>query len=231
MNISLIVPLCFTTTEHEDDMPYLFQFTKDGTLLCVKSILGLDLSKFKNIYFTILSEYNQKYNLSTLLKLQFRKLGIKNAHIIILRKPTNSQVETVYKTIKRANIKGALFIKDSDGYFRGDFTLTNGIAIYPLDKLEMVNPSHKSYIQIDDQFYITNIIERKIISRYFNAGGYIFESADIFCQYYNKLSMLTPLYMSHVIYAMLLDKIPFRPFEVENFIDWGNEKIYNYFKQ
>ncbi len=230
MSISLIVPLCADRPEYEKNMPYLFQFTSEGTSLCIKSILGLNPYKFKNIYFTILEKHDQKYYLSILLRLQFKKLGLENAHVIVLKHTTSSQAETIYETIKQAQIQESIFIKDADCYFEGDFTLTNGIAIYPLDKLDIVNPKNKSYVQLDDQFYITNIIERKIISRFFNAGGYIFEDANVFCQYYNKLSTLKPLYMSHIVYDMLLDKIPFRPFEIRNYLDWGNEKIYNYYR-
>ena len=32
--------------------------------------------------------------------------------------------------------------------------------------------------------------------------------------------------MSHIVYAMLLDNKSFRPFEVEDYQDWGNEKMY-----
>lgn len=86
-----------------------------------------------------------------------------------------------------------------------------------------------SYVELDDQFYITNIIEKKIISRYFNAGAYIFEDSTVFCRYFEKLSCYKNLFMSHVVYFMLLDKILFRPFIVKDFEDWGSNKAYNYF--
>ena len=35
--------------------------------------------------------------------------------------------------------------------------------------------------------------------------------------------------MSHIVYAMLLDNIPFRPCEVKDFQDWGSERDYNYY--
>ena len=36
--------------------------------------------------------------------------------------------------------------------------------------------------------------------------------------------------MSHIVYAMLLDNISFRPFNVDDFIDWGNKRLYNNLK-
>ena len=229
MSISLIIPIGADNIEYENYMPYIFNFAPDGISLCIKSIQGLDLNRFDNIYFTILEKYDKKYSLSLLLKLQFKKLGLSTAKVVVLDEPTTSQAETVYRTVNCENIEGAIFVKDPDGYFCGDFTIANSIAIYPLDKLEMVNPRNKSYVELDDQFYITNIIEKKIISRFFNAGGYIFDDAAVFCKYYERLYLYEQLFMSHIVYAMLLDNIPFRPFEVKDFQDWGSERDYNYY--
>lgn len=227
MNLSLIVPIAADKPEYEYILPYVFNFADDGVLLCIKAIQGLDLSKFDKIYFVILQKLDEKYGLAELLQMQFCKLGLTNAVVSILENPTSSQVETVCDCIQKEKIQGSIFVKDADGYFSCDFTLTNGIVIYPLDKLDMVNPHNKSYVALDDQFYITNIIEKKIISRYFNAGGYLFDNVNLFCKYSEALKKYSPLYMSHIVYAMLLDGISFRPFEANKFIDWGNRQLYN----
>lgn len=227
MSLSLIVPIAADRPEYKHTMPYVFNFSEDGVLLCIKSIQGLDLTKFEHIYFVILSKHDKKYHLSELLNIQLQNFGLsEKAKVLSLQEPTSSQAETIYKCIKQEQIEGGIYVKDADGYFSCDFTENNGIAIYPLDKLEMVNPHNKSYVDLDDQFYITNIIEKKIISRFFNAGGYIFESAKQFCSYYERLKHYDKLYMSHIVYAMLLDNISFRPFEVEKYQDWGNKKLY-----
>jgi len=229
MSLSLIVPIAADKQEYEHTLPYVFNFAEDGMLLCIKSIQGLDLNKFERIYFVILNKLDKKYHLSELLNMQLQNLGLsEKAKVLSLQEPTSSQAETIYKCVKQEQIDGGIFVKDADGYFTCDFTETNGIAIYPLDKLDMVNPHNKSYVDLDDQFYITNIIEKKIISRYFNAGGYLFENACQFCSYYERLKKYSKLYMSHIVYAMLLDNVTFRPFEVEQYLDWGNKKMYYY---
>ena len=89
----------------------------------------------------ILDKLDQKYHLSELLNMQLRNLGLsEKAKVLSLKVPTNSQAETIYECIKQEQIEGGIFVKDADGYFTCDFTETNGIAIYPLDKLDMVNP-------------------------------------------------------------------------------------------
>lgn len=226
MSLNLIVPIAAYQPEYEHIMPYVFNFADNGVLLCIKSVQGLDLAKFDHIYFVTLEKLDEKYNLSELLQMQFHRLGLATSKVVLLKNETHNQAETVYECIRQENIDGGIFVKDADGYFTCDFTHTNGIAIYPLDKLDMVNPHNKSYVDLDDQFYVTNIIEKKIISRYFNAGGYLFEDAGQFCKYYEDLKDYIGLYMSHIVYAMLLDNISFRPFEASDYQDWGNRKLY-----
>ena len=97
------------------------------------------------------------------MTLQFKRLNIATkAHVIELDNPTKSQPETVYQTIKQNQIKGHIFIKDADSYFETEMLIENAVCIYPLDELNQVNPQNKSYVNIDDMYYITNIIEKEI---------------------------------------------------------------------
>ena len=93
--------------------------------------------------------------------------------------------------------------------------------------MNLVNPQNKSFVVVDDMFYVTNVIEKKVVSHYFNAGASCFERAEDFCRYFELLSQYgDKLYISHIIYAMLLDKLTFRPLPVTDFYDWGNNGLY-----
>ena len=222
MNFSLIVPVAADKKEYEDNLPYVFNTINDGIMICVHSIMGLNLDIFDKIYFTILKKHDDKFYLQELLDVQFRRIGIKKkVEVIVLEEVTSSQAATIYETIKRANITGGVMIKDGDSYFEAKISLKNSICIFPLDELDKVNPQGKSYVAIDDGYYVTNMIEHRIISRYFSVGGYIFESAQSFLRFYLSLKEKETLYLSHIIYAMLLAKYIFRPVECKNYKDWG----------
>ena len=191
-------------------------------MFCVKAITGLPMSEISEIYFVILREHEERFMLSEQLSMQFRKHKLTNAHVTILDNPTSSQAETVAQAIRINNIEGVVFIKDADCYFSTDEILPqNGVAIYALENLPIVDPQHKSYVAVDDMFYVTNIIEKRVVSHFFSAGGYCFEDAGEFCRYYDKLKDYTPLYLSHIIYSMLLDKKIFRPIEIDDYKDWS----------
>ena len=226
MKFNLIVPIAADKPEYNDERPYVFGFDADGMIICVKSIMGLDTSKFDAIYFTILRKHDEQYGLREMLEFQFKRIGLSHAKVVVLDAPTSSQPETIYRTIEAEGIEGAIFVKDGDCYFSCEPYPQNGVAIYPLEKLPIVDPSNKSYVAVDDMYYITNIIEKRVVSHYFNAGGYCFESTSQFCNYYERLCKHGHIYLSHIIYAMLLDKHEFRPFQVKGYKDWGTERLY-----
>jgi len=220
--ITLIVPIAADRPDYVRTLPQPFRYDEEGTMYCVKSIMGLPQEEIRDIYFVILREHNKRFMLNEHLAMQFRKHHLTNAHVTILDKPTSSQVETVARAIELNNIEGPVFIKDADCYFTADEILQqNSVAIYPLENLPLVDPQHKSYVAVDDMFYVTNIIEKRVVSHFFSAGGYCFEDAREFCRYYESLKEYHPLYLSHVIYAMLLDKKIFRPIEIDGYQDWG----------
>lgn len=223
MNFSLIVPIAADCENYKQQIPHVFQMAADGSFLCIKAIQGLDLSLFDQVYFTILKKLDEQYSLKEMLQLQFQIKGLKNAEVVVLDEPTSSQPETIYRTICEKNITGSIFIKDADCSFNAEIVRQNSVAIYPLESMKWVNPQNKSYVAVDDMFYVTNIIEKKIVSHYFSAGGYCFESAEEFCEFYLRFGNRKGLYLSHIIYAMLLSKRFFRPIVISEYHDFDQE--------
>lgn len=111
MSFSLIIPAAADTEESQTEMPYIFSLDHEGIMLCVRAIMGLPLSKYDAVYFTILQSHDEKYYLSALLSLQFKRQKINNAKVVILPSATQSQAETVFETIRIERISGSIFIK------------------------------------------------------------------------------------------------------------------------
>lgn len=229
--MTLIVPIAAANADNPNKLPQSFRYDDDGTMYCVKAITGLPLNEFKDIYFVILRDHDERFMLKEQLAMQFRKHHLSKAHVSILDQPTSCQAETVARTIQLNGIKGVIFIKDADCFFTTDEILPqNGVSIYALENLPIVDPQHKSYVAVDDMFYITNIIEKRVVSHFFSAGGYCFDDAKEFCRYYEHLQNYFPLYLSHIIYAMLLDKKIFRPIMIDEYEDWGVSALYEKMK-
>lgn len=222
MSFNLLVPIAADKPEYGCQSPYIFRSAGDGIAICIHSILGLNLNDFDRIYFTLLKKHDDEFSAGNLLKEQLGQLGLLDrTDIITLYHPTKSQAETIYETIRQTGMTGALMIKDGDSFFSADIPRGNGLCVFPLDALNLVNPQNKSYISVDNSFYVTNIKERRIISRFFNAGGYVFDSTQLFERHYLPLRGKNGLCLSHIIYSMLLDNIRFRAIECNQYRDWG----------
>ena len=217
---NLIVPVAADKAEYNEGLPYVFGLDGDGVIICLKSILGLDVNQFDNIYFTVLKKHDDKFFVGDNLRLQFKRLGLSNAKVVVLDNPTQDQAETIYQTLLKEDIQGSVFIKDADSFFKTSIVEGNGVAIFPIEELDVLAPKNKSYVAVDDMYYPTNIIEKNVVGHYISAGGYLIRDAEIYKRYYDRLRGYGKLYLSHLLYAMLLDKKTFRPMIVEEYKDW-----------
>ena len=219
MSFNLIVPAAAHKDEYKERLPRVFRLNTKGMPLCVESVMGLDLQQFSSIYFTILRQHDEIYSIASMLRIQLDRVGLQRAKIVVLDEPTSCQAATIYETITKEKISGPIFIKDADSFFTVDVHPQNGLVVYPLEKLSQVNPQHKSYVAVDDMQFVTNTIEKRVIDHYFNAGGYCFDNAKTFVEYYQRYRNQNELYLSHIVYSMLLDRHIFRPYIAGNYKD------------
>jgi len=229
---SLIVPMINTSKKYENSVPIEFQYDNNsGKINCVKSIEGLNLDYtniFKKIYFVILSDHENKYHVSDKIILSIKNSNLKDIECIFsfLNYPTTSQADTIYTVIKKYNIEDPIFIKDADNMCILDSDIKkNSVLVYPLENTPIVDPQHKSYVAIDDQNFVVNIIEKKVVSNLFNCGGYSFASALDFIEAYEHVlefeDIFSHMYISHIIYWLILNKkLKFRPIEAIGYEDF-----------
>jgi hypothetical protein len=227
--MNIIIPAAGRSTRFPDLKPKWLLTDPGGNLMIVSSIEGLNLEKVENVYIAILEEHLNKHaDLEGIIS-SFKEIGIK-PKIHVLQEETSSQPETVYKTIVGEGIKGPIFIKDVDNYFKFDLKEGNYLCSYDLHDCGLVNASNKSYISLNERGLVNNIIEKKIISSNFCAGGYSFSSAEKFAKHYKKMKNGPFLYVSHVVFDMMLAGEVFYSEKVHAYCDWGTLKDWNNYK-
>ena len=225
---TLIVPM--VSTKNKNTVPLEFKYdNKTGQINCIKALEGIDLSMFTKIYFVMLYEHELKYHIAEKITVarKFNKKLLSTEIIFkFLDTPTSSQAETIYNTIIEYNIEGPIFIKDADNTCTCDGQIKgNTVLVYPLENTPIVDPQHKSYVNIDDQNFVVNIIEKRVVSNLFNCGGYSFTDASLFKTAYESLlgyeDITNHMYISHIIYWLILNKkIKFRPVEATYYEDF-----------
>jgi len=230
--MKLIVPCCGKSTRFPNMRPKWMLTHPDGNLMVKKAIENINIPA-KDVVITILREHEEKYDVVKGLK---ENIG-KEITVVVLDEQTRSQPETVYMTLQKLNLKESFFIKDSDNTFAvpkidEDY---NYVCYSDLQDYDSINPGNKSYIALNEQKIITNIVEKKVISKFFNVGGYFFKSPEDYKSTYEKLSKGNShheLYTSHIIHDLTFSqgKVFFGK-EIKTYVDWGTFEQWQAYRQ
>ena len=200
--------------------------------MALEAIAGLNLNDFTKIYFVYLEEQEHKHHFLKGFKEELQDMNLSaQIEFLALLKETNDQPETVYNAIKHGNITGPIFIKDSDNRFTYHYKGENAICYADLNNVGLIKPKNKSYIQINAESTVLNIVEKKVMSSNFCVGGYGFQSAGDYVKAYEALNITNERYISNIIYAEILDEKIFKGEVVEHYSDWGTIEDWDRFKR
>jgi len=201
-------------------------------LMVTEAISGLNLDFFDNIYFICLQQHEDKYSFMKGFVSELDDAGLRaKSNIVLLPEQTESQSETVYTFLSGYDLDGFVFIKDSDGFYRCDVEERNQVAYFDLNDMDDINARTKSYVDLDVNNVVTNIVEKKVISSTFSSGGYGFADAKEFCKTFEKLQdMDGECYISHIIFEMMLSGSTFYGTKTTDFKDWGTLDAWNKYK-
>lgn len=224
---NLILPCCGKSSRFYTNKPkFLLNNPKDSNLSMVcSSIKGLPYDKFDKIYVVVLQSHCDEFDIVDKLTMDFKSLGL-DINIVSLIKPTNSSSETIYKCIELENIVGEIYVKDCDDYFEIDEIHPNEVSIISLNDCGRIHASNKSYVKINEHDIINTIVEKNVISSDFCCGMYSFSDSYKFIDSYNKLKNIHDgeIYISHVIFNMMLNNDIFKVRRAKKFIDWGTQE-------
>ncbi len=199
--------------------------------MVVESLLGLEMSSIEKIHLVVLREHLKKYKCEQGILTAFREANLEDKlEIVVLDKETKSQPETVYRALQEQNIDGSFYIKDTDNFFVTRLQSGNIVSTYDINKMDLVHASNKSFVTADEKRVISNIVEKQVISSKFCVGGYGFSDSKEFIRSYERLENNSDLYVSHIIFDMMLNGAEFQNQDVESYIDWGTIKEWNDFK-
>jgi len=224
----LIVPAAGQSSRFPNVRPKWMLTHPNGNLMLAEAVRGEEID---GVIVGLLAAHVERYQCLDGVVRQFRRLGLDDKlKIVVLDKPTQSQPETVAKAIEMERLRGPICIKDSDNYFRLRLLPRNFVSVVDLNSVGLINPSNKSYVMVNDNNLVTNIVEKRAISNLFCSGAYGFEDAEQFRDYYLRLREHASLYISHLIYQMILDEKAFSTAICSDYVDWGTLKDWNRYK-
>lgn len=226
---TLIVPCAGKSTRFAGMKPKWMLTHPDGKFMVQKAIEGLPLHKFDRIIITVVKEHVQKYDADIFLEQLFDLKNNKKIEVLILDDFTSCQAETVYQTLVHKKVEGPFVVKDSDNHVKiadypsADFIV--GLDINTSDQ-EIRRLKSKSFLIVNEQGIVTDIIEKRIRSGIICLGVYGFETPAKFGEAYKALSSnhgtAGEIFLSHVISFLIgNNKSIYSYVPTEEFEDWG----------
>lgn len=206
-----------------------------GKMNLLRSVEGIWSEKFTKLVIVIGREENEKFPVERIIRDAFKEYPLE---LVVIDKETNGPAETVFLAIKKLGIKGPVIIKDNDSYVKanvpdGNFVVGLDLNIWPKD---IYNLRNKSFMIINEQKNILDIIEKRICSPIISIGLYGFKSAEDFESAYNKVNdpsyPITGLYVSHIIsYLIGYSNRVFRFVEADEYENWGSDRLWRELKE
>ena len=226
---TLILPVAGRSSRFPGMRPKWLLTMPDGKLMLEKAVEGLEMSDYDRVVVVCLQEHIDAYLTPKSLDDVLRGIGHPNIDLCVLDEPTSSQSETVALALVRANVSSAFFVKDCDNVFHVRWHGGNEVAVLDLNNVGLMDAKNKSYVSVDALGNISNIVEKQVISNFFCCGGYGFNSSEEFLKHFRSIKGSQEIYISHVIYSMLMVEGNFRISKADGYIDWGTLREYRHY--
>jgi hypothetical protein len=219
----LIIPAAGKSSRFQNMKPKWMLTHPSGKLMIEKVVEGLSIDDYSMIYFVVLREHCQKYEADLILKQCFHNIPHK---VVVLEESTNSSPETVYNCVIKENINGPIVVKDCDCLVSYNSpNLINFVVGIDINS-SIRNIQQKSFILINQNNIIQEIVEKKIVSDKICLGVYGMHSNDFIKSFFRlNQTIVTELYFSHIISDIIdtYNKV-FVEIDAKHFIDWGTKE-------
>lgn len=225
---TLIIPCAGQSSRFTTQLPKWLLDHPSGKTMVYESIQGLPLTTFDSIIIVSLKRHLTD-ELRNRIYTEFS--NYQNFKLVELDSDTKSASDTISQCVDICNINGAIYIKDSDDYFYVNEIHPNEVCTYSLNDCKNITPGNKSYIKMNEHGEVLTIVEKNVISSDFCCGLYTFSDAKEFVDTYKSIEQESEIYVSHVIFQMILNGKKLFNRSVENYIDWGTQEDWDRFKE
>ena len=227
--ITLIVP-CLGRRIINGIPQYLHRHPK-GRLLLERSIEGVFSEEYDRVLIVLLEGDVNEYHVDTIINTELQRYPVE---IVTLKNMTSGPAETVYAAIQKAGITGSVVVKDADNYLKIE-CVPHGNFVAGLDlntwERDIHNLRNKSFLILNEQGNLLDIIEKQVRSDVICLGLYGFNKAEDFVKAYRKLNdasyLISRLYISHVIsYLIGYSGRVFHYVSASEYENWGDERLW-----
>lgn len=220
---TLIIPAAGLSTRYALSRPKFLLQHPNGLTMLSAGLLGLGNYDFDEVIIVSLSRYFKDISVESLSEEVSTVLSCP-VKFVLLEEPTASMVDSIAVGIETMSLDGPIVVKDSDNLVALDsneFFGKNFLAYAELEKFTSVRVNNKSFVEIDSQGFISNIVEKRVISAEINSGLIGFKNASDFLRAMKKVSGAREKYVSDIVRYLLGDGEIFWGQSASDYIDWG----------
>ena len=220
---TLLIPSAGYSKRYPGVRPKWLLTAPDGLLAVQKAARSVPDEMVKRKVIAIRRDHEERFGASAAMRRAFGD----ELEILILDQDTNGPADTVSLMIERAEVDGRIFIKDVDSFFAPSTTMPDGSFVSVADLRKWPNMTRvgaKSFVIINEQGIISNIIEKSVISNYVSCGLYAFADSAQYQKRYRTLQrdhQLGEVFVSHVISNSISQGDIFTFHEEEQIVDVG----------
>jgi hypothetical protein len=216
--MEIIVPAAGLSTRFPDMKPKYLLYDYKGEMMLMNALRKYRQLGMK-INIGILKEHQDKYAVIEQIQHEWHD----NINFVVIDKPTRGPADTVYRILVESGITGEFLVKDCDSFFEHENTSGNYICVSNISEHEILKKlASKSFVIVNDQDIVTNIIEKQVVSDTFCVGGYKFESAEQYKLAFEYVSQMNgEIFVSDIIGRMLDQGHIFTKRNVTNYVDVG----------
>lgn len=216
--MKIVVPAAGLSTRFPGMKPKYLLYDYKHELMIANAINPY-IKRGLSVVIGILKEHEQKYEAREFLKHEFGD----SIEIVVLDNPTKGPADTVYQIIEKLELSDEpILIKDCDSFFDHELADGNYVCVSKIQDHEVLKKIYsKSFVVVNNQGIITDIVEKEIVSDTFCVGGYKFSSVSMYKEAFKKVANNREIFVSDIISICIGDKNIFNEMPVQNYVDVG----------
>ena len=225
---TLVIPCAARLQPGTPTRPKYLLTMPNGHLLARRAAASMPADRVSEIVVAILRDADERYQASEAVRRAFDGA----VRCVVLDEPTEGPAHTVRETIERAVITGPVAIKDADSFFSIDsLPDTSFMAVSDLRKVaKLSDPARKSYVRLNEQGVISDVVEKSVSSNFISVGLYGFNDSAVFTATFDRIAGQIGhkrLFVSHIVANAIFHSHVFLPCMAEDWVDIGTQADWN----
>jgi hypothetical protein len=218
---SLILPCAGRSSRYPGVRPKWMLTLPEGEIALQRAAASLSERDYDRVVIAVRADHEERYGCRALLN---RVVG--DVDVVVLPHETRGPADTVAQTIARADITGAIAIKDADSFFNpSPLPDTSFVSVSDVRRSpQMTNVGAKSFAVLNGEGLIVDMVEKSLASNHVCVGLYGFADADRFIETFDAVASANKdgeIFVSHIISRAIRDGLVVKPHSVDGLIDVG----------